>query len=169
MENKRVGVGFGVLIEQNGKILLGKRHEDPNKADSVFRAANVWTMPGGKLDFGEDLKESNCLGCDVCLPSEKNKEEVIVRELPKNNIKKIDLVYNQELFEELRELRKELAKREHVPSFIIFSDAALQEMACYLPTNQESFACINGVGAKKLEQFGTIFLNVINNFIQKSG
>ena len=119
--------------------------------------------------FGEDLKESNCLGCDVCLPSEKNKEEVIVRELPKNNIKKIDLVYNQELFEELRELRKELAKREHVPSFIIFSDAALQEMACYLPTNQESFACINGVGAKKLEQFGTIFLNVINNFIQKSG
>jgi len=53
MENKRVGVGFGVLIEQNGKILLGKRHEDPNKADSVFRAANVWTMPGGKLDYGE--------------------------------------------------------------------------------------------------------------------
>ena len=53
MENKRVGVGFGVLILKENKILLGKRHEDPDKADSVFRAANVWTMPGGKLDYGE--------------------------------------------------------------------------------------------------------------------
>jgi len=53
MENKRVGVGFGVLIVKDGQILLGKRHEDPEKADSVFRSANVWTMPGGKLDYGE--------------------------------------------------------------------------------------------------------------------
>jgi len=57
MENKRVGIGFGVLIKQNGKILLGKRHEDPDKADSVFRVSNVWTMPGGKLDYGENFIE----------------------------------------------------------------------------------------------------------------
>ena len=57
MDSKKVGVGFGVLIQQNGKILLGRRHEDPNKADSVFRAANVWTMPGGKLDYGESFIE----------------------------------------------------------------------------------------------------------------
>ena len=57
MDSKKVGVGFGVLIQQNGKILLGRRHEDPNKADSVFRAANVWTMPGGKLDYSESFIE----------------------------------------------------------------------------------------------------------------
>ena len=55
MDQKKVGVGFGVLIQQNGKILLGRRHGDPDKADSVFRVANVWTMPGGKLDYGEDF------------------------------------------------------------------------------------------------------------------
>jgi len=55
VDQKKVGVGFGVLIQQNGKILLGRRHENPDKADSVFRAANVWTMPGGKLDYGENF------------------------------------------------------------------------------------------------------------------
>ncbi len=57
MDNKKVGVGFGVLIQKEGKILLGKRHENPDKADSVFRVANVWTMPGGKLDYGESFTE----------------------------------------------------------------------------------------------------------------
>ena len=118
--------------------------------------------------FGEDLREGNCGRCDICLPSGENIEEYVVKELPKSKVKKIDLVYNQELFEELRALRKDLAMREHVPPFIIFGDAALQEMACYLPTDQEAFSCINGVGAKKLEQFGEIFLNVINNFAQKN-
>ena len=56
-EKKRVGTGFGVMLLKDGKVLLGKRHEDPNKADSVFRAADVWTMPGGKFEYGETLKE----------------------------------------------------------------------------------------------------------------
>ena len=38
MDNKKVGVGFGVLIQRDEKILLGRRHDDPDKADSVFRA-----------------------------------------------------------------------------------------------------------------------------------
>lgn len=56
-EKKKVGAGFGVMVIKDGKVLLGKRHEDPNKADSVFRAADVWTMPGGKFDWGETFKE----------------------------------------------------------------------------------------------------------------
>jgi 8-oxo-dGTP diphosphatase len=57
MEKKRVGAGFGVMVLRDDKLLLGRRHEDPDKADSVFRAANVWTMPGGKLEFGESFEE----------------------------------------------------------------------------------------------------------------
>ncbi len=51
--NGKVGVGFGVLIFKNNEILLGKRHNDPAKADSLLNGAGTWTMPGGKLDFGE--------------------------------------------------------------------------------------------------------------------
>jgi len=57
MENKKIGVGFGVMLFRNGKILLGKRHEDPEKASSLLKGAGTWTMPGGKLDFGETFEE----------------------------------------------------------------------------------------------------------------
>lgn len=55
-EKKRVGAGFGVILERDGKILLGMRHPDPDKADSAFRSAGEWSLPGGKLDWGETLE-----------------------------------------------------------------------------------------------------------------
>jgi ADP-ribose pyrophosphatase YjhB (NUDIX family) len=56
-EKKRVGAGFGVILERDGKILLGKRHPDPDKADSAFRSAGEWSLPGGKLEWGETIEE----------------------------------------------------------------------------------------------------------------
>ncbi|MFA6601481.1 MAG: NUDIX domain-containing protein [Candidatus Paceibacterota bacterium] len=56
-EKKRVGAGFGVILEKNGKILLGLRHPDPDKADSAFRSAGEWSLPGGKLEWGETFEE----------------------------------------------------------------------------------------------------------------
>jgi 8-oxo-dGTP diphosphatase len=56
-EKKKVGVGFGVMLLKDGKILLGKRHEDPEKASSLLNGAGTWTMPGGKLHFGETFEE----------------------------------------------------------------------------------------------------------------
>jgi 8-oxo-dGTP diphosphatase len=54
---KKVGVGFGVMLLRNKQILLGKRHEDPIKASSLLKGEGTWTMPGGKLDFGESFEE----------------------------------------------------------------------------------------------------------------
>lgn len=54
-EKKKVGVGVGVMILDEGKVLLGKRHEDPEKADSELHGEGTWTMPGGKVHFGERL------------------------------------------------------------------------------------------------------------------
>lgn len=50
-------VGVGVMILKDGKVLLGKRHDDPEKADSELHGEGTWTMPGGKLDFLEMLKD----------------------------------------------------------------------------------------------------------------
>lgn len=58
MENKKVGVGVGVMILKEGKILLGQRHHDPAKADSEMGGEATWTMPGGKLEFGESFEEA---------------------------------------------------------------------------------------------------------------
>ncbi len=56
-EKKRVGAGIGVVLERDGKILLGMRHPDPEKAGSAFRSAGEWSLPGGKLEWGETLEE----------------------------------------------------------------------------------------------------------------
>jgi len=57
IEKQKPGVGFGVMIIKDGKILLGKRHEDPEKASSLLNGAGTWTMPGGKLHFGESFED----------------------------------------------------------------------------------------------------------------
>lgn len=56
MEKKIVKAGFGVLIMKDNKVLLGKRHDDPEKASSDLHGEGTWTMPGGKMDFGETLE-----------------------------------------------------------------------------------------------------------------
>jgi 8-oxo-dGTP diphosphatase len=56
-EDRKIGVGFGVMMLRSGKVLLGKRHDDPEKASSLLNGAGKWTMPGGKLHFGESFEE----------------------------------------------------------------------------------------------------------------
>jgi 8-oxo-dGTP diphosphatase len=51
----RVGVGI-MILNKNKQVLLGKRHKDPEKADSELQGQGTWTMPGGKLDFGESFE-----------------------------------------------------------------------------------------------------------------
>jgi len=57
-EIQKVGAGIGVMLIKNNKILLGKRHEDPEKASSLLKGAGTWTMPGGKLHFQESFEEA---------------------------------------------------------------------------------------------------------------
>lgn len=54
---KKMGIGFGVMVLKDGKVLLGKRHDDPVKASSELHGEGTWTMPGGKLHFGESFEE----------------------------------------------------------------------------------------------------------------
>lgn len=57
MEPKKIGTGFGVMILSGNKVLLGQRHADPAKADSELQGEGTWTMPGGKLHYGESFEE----------------------------------------------------------------------------------------------------------------
>ncbi len=56
--DKKVGVGIGVMILKDNKVLLGKRHEDPDKADSELHGEGTWTLPGGKMHFREKFEET---------------------------------------------------------------------------------------------------------------
>ena len=68
------------------------------------------------------------------------------------------------LFEELRKLRRRLAKERAVPAYIVFGDAALRDMARRRPSNAGAFLRVSGVGMKKLEQYGETMLHAIQQY-----
>ena len=73
-----------------------------------------------------------------------------------------------ELFQKLRQLRKQLAQEKGVPPYIIFSDATLADMCKQQPLNEEQFRKISGVGVKKLHQYGSYFLEIIIDHLSEN-
>ena len=79
-----------------------------------------------------------------------------------------EITCDEALFDVLRALRKQLADERAVPSYIIFSDVALRQMARFYPQNDDEFSRISGVGDKKLVEFGTVFLATIAGYLQNN-
>lgn len=52
------GLGVGVLVLKDNKILLGLRNPDKVKASSELQGQGTWTMPGGKVEFMETLVDA---------------------------------------------------------------------------------------------------------------
>ncbi|MXP26322.1 DNA helicase RecQ [Altererythrobacter indicus] len=68
------------------------------------------------------------------------------------------------LFEALRALRRRMAEDSGVPPYVIFHDAVLREMALTQPSSLAEMGRISGVGQKKLDAYGTAFLEVIRQY-----
>jgi ATP-dependent DNA helicase RecQ len=69
------------------------------------------------------------------------------------------------LWEALRECRRQLADEQGVPPYVIFHDSTLQEMCVSVPQSLAEFALLSGVGERKLDKYGSEFLQVINNHL----
>jgi len=72
--------------------------------------------------------------------------------------------YDRVLFEKLRKKRKELADKASLPPYVIFPDKTLIEMAVFFPRSEESLLRIHGVGSVKSKKYGTVFLNIIDQY-----
>lgn len=85
MEVKHIRAGCGVMVfKPEGKLLLGLRNSDPEKADSEMHEEGTWTMPGGNIEYGETFEEAGTreakeeTGMDVkdleviCVQTDKN-------------------------------------------------------------------------------------------------
>jgi RecQ family ATP-dependent DNA helicase len=115
--------------------------------------------------FGENFT-GECSGCDVCFPIHKHSAN---EGLFSENIENAE--YDEKLYDKLRELRKKISEEKKVPAFVIFGDVSLREMALKKPKTEKDFLGIKGVGKKKLEDYGGIFLGKIkeNNLQTESG
>ncbi len=69
--------------------------------------------------------------------------------------------YNEELFEQLRALRRKIANEQNLPPFVIFSDKSLHAMARDFPTTDDTMLDVHGVGLSKFDRYGTRFIELI--------
>ncbi|MDE6577116.1 MAG: DNA helicase RecQ [Muribaculaceae bacterium] len=74
------------------------------------------------------------------------------------------LTKEEELTEILKKLRLDIAQKEEIPAFRIFSDATLADMVEKLPGDVESFSKVTGVGELKLIKYGQKFVSAIRKF-----
>lgn len=96
----------------------------------------------------------------------KGKEEVFMKV---EKAKTVKVGKDNELFNILRELRKEIAVENGIPPYIVFSDASIREMSEYLPLEKRSMLSIKGVGESKFEKYGKRFVSAIKRYVDEKG
>lgn len=94
----------------------------------------------------------------------KGNEKVMFKE--KRKIERVST--NNELFDLLRNLRREIASEEGVPPYIVFGDNTLKEMSIRMPVNESQLSEVSGVGEKKILKYGEQFLNKIREYVKSN-
>ncbi|MBU5263389.1 DNA helicase RecQ [Bacillus atrophaeus] len=92
------------------------------------------------------------------------KEDVVRKEA----LKAAAITENDDLFERLRMLRKQIAAEQGVPPFVVFSDQTLKEMSGKQPANEEDLLSIKGVGEQKRVKYGKLFLEEIQTYVSET-
>jgi len=72
------------------------------------------------------------------------------------------------LFALLKDLRKELAKKQNLPPFVIFQDPSLEDMAIQYPIKIDELKQITGVGAGKAIRYGKPFIELIKKYVDEN-
>ena len=91
--------------------------------------------------------------------SEKQKTKKSRR--AKKAVVELDNDVDQDLYENLRATRQQIAKKRRLPAYVIFHDKTLIELAKAKPQNLDEMLDITGIGESKLRKFGQELLNVI--------
>lgn len=80
----------------------------------------------------------------------------------------VEQKYDEKLFEQLREKRKEMADQNGIPPYAIFPDTTLMEMSYFFPESEEQMMQIYGVGSVKFKRYGDIFSRIIKEYKEKN-
>jgi ATP-dependent DNA helicase RecQ len=176
---KRTGEVFGVnylidvLIGNDTDRILSNGHQNL----TVFGIGKEFTKKQWHM-FANQLVNKELLRRDLEFGSIKLTEragQVLFKnqkvlgfikepEVAAKKLKKVELSYDEELFELLRRRRKELAEDQGIPPYVIFSDKALAQMASEFPQDESGLLNISGVGINKLERYGNTFLAIIKKY-----
>lgn len=185
---KRMGEQYGVQLVAN--VLKGSNQKkirqlkfDKLSTHGIMKEYNVITL----TDMINQLSADGYLyvtkgqypvvrltqkAYEVLQGKEKVFQKVTKRELPEKEpvsksekAGKVQAKADMELFEILRNLRREIAEKQKLPPYIIFHDSSLKEMCMHFPTDRESMLNISGVGETKFDMYGEAFIDAISKYI----
>jgi len=127
--------------------------------------------------FGDPAARPKCEGCDNCLGIAVTASEAEDEPQPRLRSRKArrDPARAREVEEEitvgpgeerllaaLKSVRTSIAREEHVPPYIVFSDRTLAELAVRRPRSLSALQSVRGVGPMRLERYGARFLDAIS-------
>ena len=105
----------------------------------------------------------------------KNEQKFMYKEIPTKPVKDIvkpSKYLNKELsnddnnlLNELKSLRLDIAKQQRLPAYTVFHDSTLIQMSQNKPTNEIDMLEIDGVGPTKFKKYGELFIDLINKHI----
>jgi ATP-dependent DNA helicase RecQ len=81
----------------------------------------------------------------------------------------LEAIHDEELFAMLKELQRKVGKEKGLPPYVIFQESTLEEMATKYPITSEELENIPGVGKNKARKFGSKFVALIADYVQKNG
>lgn len=120
------------------------------------------TGSGGDILFGRAKATLAVIRREIMETGKgKKKRLVVAKELPLG----LPGTENEDLFEALRGLRKQLADQEGLPAYIILSDKVLHLLSISQPATIEEFGTISGIGEYKKKKYGKEFVSLIRQFI----
>jgi len=74
--------------------------------------------------------------------------------------------FDEQLYDQLLDLRKSVAKQMGVPPFVVFQDPSLKDMCLQYPINIEELTHVQGVGTGKAQRFGEPFVALIAAYVE---
>lgn len=171
--NEGFGLGYVVLVLKGSK---SAKIQEEHKSLSVFgigqnQSEVYWKELGAQL-----VKEGYLAEAGTSFPTLKlttmaweklkKKEKILLASETEISKGQTSIQHDEGLFEELKSLRYQLAQKEGVPPYIVFSDATLVELATYFPIEQEDLQQITGIGQVKANSYGFELLRIIQPYVK---
>lgn len=138
-----------------------------NAEGSECRHADILTY------FKDEKRIKRCDHCDSCDPSSTRKIQrdfSIIKPAKKTKSKKASVLLDQQFtddqrwtMENLKIWRKQYARQNDIPAFMVFSDKTLRDLVIKMPTNQDELSYVYGLGDQKIESFGSQILEKLHN------
>jgi len=168
---EKAGRYFSEKLAPVWELVNGFQFELDNKADKKYIRQSVENLQK-KLHVKREIFQSLSSGFDISKLLRVKAEATIVEKAKVTANKSAVSVFSEadipfpELFDILRQWRKETAAEMGVAAYHILHQKALIQIACHLPASEAALLKLSGIGTATLEKYGTEILDAIVSFAQ---